>query len=76
MVYTKTLRPLLFVAIAAVSVLLASTSVQAAPTTPAAMRCVVCDEWPICDYRLCQSGYYCEVNQCTCQTECHYGDIP
>lgn len=34
MVYTRTLRPLFFVAITAISVLLASTSVQAAPTAP------------------------------------------
>ncbi|KAK3827145.1 MAG: hypothetical protein JOS17DRAFT_791919 [Linnemannia elongata] len=76
MVNTRTLRPLLFVAIATVSVLLTSTSVQAAPATPDVLRCVVCDEWPVCDPRLCRSGYYCEVNQCTCQPECHYGDIP
>ncbi|KAG0371999.1 hypothetical protein BGX24_000890 [Mortierella sp. AD032] len=76
MIYTKTFRPLFFVASAAVFVLLASTSVQAAPTTPGALRCVVCDEWPVCDIRLCRPGHYCEVNQCTCQPECHFGDIP
>ncbi|KAG0270531.1 hypothetical protein BGZ95_001648 [Linnemannia exigua] len=76
MVYTKTFRPLFFVVIAAVSALLASTSVQAAPTALDGLRCTVCDEWPVCQPGQCGWGHYCEVNQCTCQAECHYGDIP
>ncbi|KAK3839823.1 MAG: hypothetical protein J3R72DRAFT_447218 [Linnemannia gamsii] len=68
MLSTKTFRPLIFVA-AVAFMLVAVTSVQAAPTTPDQLACQVCDDLPECNSE-CPPGQYCYVNSCTCSAQC------
>ncbi|KAF9425348.1 hypothetical protein BGZ94_007600 [Podila epigama] len=54
---------------------MATTSVQAAPSTPdLTRRCVQCDKFPDCGY--CPPRHYCDVNYCSCTARCKKGMIP
>ncbi|KAF9099443.1 hypothetical protein BGX29_007142 [Mortierella sp. GBA35] len=78
---TKNSRSLLFIVIVAVSMLLASTSVEAIPppalaAMPNPLACVDCPNPPVCDYRYCEFGYYCYVDRCACLMHCKEGQEP
>ncbi|KAG0374858.1 hypothetical protein BGX24_009842 [Mortierella sp. AD032] len=72
--FTKNLRSFTFVAVVASIMLLASISVEAAPTTPDAIACRICDEVPECGD--CPTDYYCSINTCTCRAICKIAILP
>ncbi|KAF9086683.1 hypothetical protein BGX23_008665 [Mortierella sp. AD031] len=75
MVSTKNFRLLVLVA-AVAFMLVAVTSVEAAPSNLDTLRCVEeCIEWPDCEIP-CRAGYYCAINTCTCRPFCKKGIIP